>query len=38
MEQPIVFADIGEVRLETRASECTRLLKEGWVLLGVYRV
>ena len=36
MEQPIVYADIGEVRMEIRAAECTRLLKEGWVLLGVY--
>jgi hypothetical protein len=38
MEQPqaIIYADIGEVRMETRAAECNRLLKEGWVLLGVY--
>jgi hypothetical protein len=38
MEQPqvIVYADIGEVRMESRASECTKLLKEGWILLGVY--
>jgi hypothetical protein len=34
--QGIVYADIGEVRMETRASECNRLLKEGWVLSGVY--
>ena len=36
MEQPIVFADIGEVRMELRASECNKLLAEGWVLLGIY--
>jgi len=34
--QAIVYADIGEVRMETRAAECTKLLKEGWVLLGAY--
>jgi hypothetical protein len=34
--QVIVYADIGEVRMESRAAECTKLLKEGWVLLGVY--
>jgi hypothetical protein len=34
--QVIVYADIGEVRMETRASECNKLLREGWVLLGVY--
>jgi hypothetical protein len=34
--QAIIYADIGEVRMESRASECTKLLKEGWVLLGVY--
>jgi hypothetical protein len=36
LPQVIVYADIGEVRMETRASECTKLPKEGWVLLGVY--
>jgi hypothetical protein len=38
MEQPqaIVSADIGEVRMESRVSECNKLLKEGWVFLGVY--
>jgi hypothetical protein len=38
MEQPqvMVYGDIGEVKMETRASECNKLLKEGWVLLGVY--
>jgi hypothetical protein len=34
--QVIVYADIGEVRMETRAAECNKLLREGWVLLGVY--
>jgi hypothetical protein len=34
--QVIVYADIGEVRLETREAKCQRLLAEGWVLLGVY--
>jgi hypothetical protein len=38
MEQPqvLVSADIGEVRMETRTAECNKLLREGWVLLGVY--
>jgi hypothetical protein len=31
-----LFADIGEVRMETRAAACNQLLAEGWVLLGVY--
>jgi hypothetical protein len=34
--QAIVYADIGEVRMETRTAECNRLLAQGWVLLGVY--
>jgi hypothetical protein len=40
--QVIQYADIGQVRMErksdfqTRSAECNRLLKEGWVLLGVY--
>jgi hypothetical protein len=34
--QGIVSADIGEVRMESRSAECNRLLREGWVLLGVY--
>jgi hypothetical protein len=34
--QAILSADIGEVRMETRVAECNRLLREGWVLLGVY--
>jgi hypothetical protein len=36
LPQAIVYADIDEVRMETRALECNKLLKEGWVLLGVY--
>jgi hypothetical protein len=36
LPQVLVYADIGEVRMESRAAECTKLLKEGWVLLGVY--
>jgi hypothetical protein len=38
MEQPqvMMYGDIGEVRMESRAVECNKLLKEGWVLLGVY--
>jgi hypothetical protein len=36
LPQAIVYADIGEVRMESRAVECNRLLKEGWILLGVY--
>jgi hypothetical protein len=41
MQQPqvgevTVYADIGEVRLETRVAVCNQLLAEGWVLLGVY--
>jgi hypothetical protein len=41
MEQPhlvevSVYADITEVRMETRVAECKKLLADGWVLLGVY--
>jgi hypothetical protein len=41
MQQPPVreltlYADIGEVRMETRAAACNQLLADGWVLLGVY--
>jgi hypothetical protein len=38
MQQPqaTLCADIGEVRMETRAAACNQLLAEGWVLLGVY--
>jgi hypothetical protein len=32
----IGYADIGEVRMETRAAVCNQLLADGWVLLGVY--
>ena len=34
--QLMVYADIAEVRMETRAANCKKLLAEGWVLLGVY--
>jgi hypothetical protein len=30
------YADIGEVRMETRVAVCNQLLAEGWILLGVY--
>jgi hypothetical protein len=36
LPQVMVYADIGEVRMESRHSECNKLLREGWVLLGVY--
>jgi len=36
LPQVIMYADIGEVRMETRAAECNKLLREGWVLLGIY--
>jgi hypothetical protein len=38
MQQPqgTRYADIAEVRMETRAAECNRLLADGWVLLGIY--
>jgi hypothetical protein len=41
MQQPrlgeiTVYADIGEVRMETRAAACKKLLADGWVLLGIY--
>jgi hypothetical protein len=38
MQQPqmTTYADIAEVRMETRAAACNQLLAEGWVLLGVY--
>jgi hypothetical protein len=38
MQQPQLtgYADIGEVRLETRAAVCNELLAQGWVLLGIY--
>jgi hypothetical protein len=34
--QVTTYADIGEVRMETRAAVCNQLLADGWVLLGVY--
>jgi hypothetical protein len=38
MQQPqaTAYADISEVRTETRAAACNQLLAEGWVLLGFY--
>jgi hypothetical protein len=41
MQQPHVremslYADIGEVKMETRAAACTQLRALGWVLLGIY--
>jgi hypothetical protein len=41
MQQPparemSVYADIAEVKMETRAAVCNQLLAQGWVLLGVY--
>jgi hypothetical protein len=41
MQQPpigevTIYADIVEVRTETRAAACNQLLAEGWVLLGIY--
>jgi hypothetical protein len=41
MQQPhlgevMIYADITEVRQETRAAECKKLLENGWVLLGIY--
>jgi hypothetical protein len=41
MQQPYqgevtTYADITEVRQETRVAECKKLLADGWVLLGVY--
>ena len=41
MQQPqagevTLYADISEVRMETRVAACNQLLAEGWVLLGVY--
>jgi hypothetical protein len=41
MQQPYlgevtIYADIAEVRQETRGADCKKLLADGWVLLGVY--
>jgi hypothetical protein len=36
LEEVSVYADITEVRQETRVAECKKLLENGWVLLGVY--
>jgi hypothetical protein len=30
------YADIAEVRMETRAAACNQLLADGWILLGIY--
>jgi hypothetical protein len=32
----MIYADITEVRQETRIAACKKLLENGWVLLGVY--
>jgi hypothetical protein len=32
----MIYADITEVRQETRVAECKKLLENGWVLLGIY--
>ena len=32
----VIYADITEVRQETRIAECKKLLDAGWALLGVY--
>ncbi len=34
----MIYADITEVRQETRVAECKKLLENGWVLLGAYPV
>jgi hypothetical protein len=41
MQQPrlgevMIYADITEVRQETRVAACKKLLENGWVLLGIY--
>jgi hypothetical protein len=41
MQQPhlgevTIYADITEVRQETRIAECKKLMANGWVLLGAY--
>jgi hypothetical protein len=43
MQQPYerevtVYADITEVRMETRAANYKKLIAEGWVMLGAYPV
>ena len=32
----MIYADITEVRQETRIAECKKLLENGWILLGIY--
>jgi hypothetical protein len=34
--QRTTYADITEVRMETWAADCKKLLADGWLLLGVY--
>ena len=36
LEEVSVYADITEVRQETRIAECKKLLENGWVLLAPY--
>jgi hypothetical protein len=41
MQQPhlgevTVYADITEIRQETRVAACKKLLADGWVLLGIF--
>jgi hypothetical protein len=41
MQQPheremTICADIGEVRMEVRVSDCNQMLADGRLLLGVY--
>jgi hypothetical protein len=31
-----IYADITEVRQETRVAECKKLVADGWILLGAY--
>jgi copper transport protein len=31
-----IYADIGEVRMEVRVSDCNQMLADGWLLLGAY--
>ena len=31
-----IYADIGEVRMEVRVSDCNQMLADGWLLLGIY--
>jgi hypothetical protein len=31
-----IYADIGEVRMEVRVSDCNQMLADVWLLLGIY--